>query len=251
MTHFACHPKVGRRRHASSARPGQDPTGSDISEVEARAQALAEVIDQFLMPAIVANRYQEVLAANPIARALSPEFAPGKNFLRRRLLDRAAQELYVTWDEATASAVDGLRDLACPCLKDQRMRAPRVSSTRWATQSTRAVSDNGCGSAVRSPTGPSVPPPQFTVVPERLAVPPPDELGDDVGAALGIPGITAHRAVFSDGPVGGKTLLVHGVLGGVSSLAAQLARWGGVAAAHAMSATGRGRRNAPARHLKK
>ena len=107
------------------------------------------------------------------------------------------------------------------------MRAPRVSSTRWATQSTRAVSDNGCGSAVRSPTGPSVPPPQFTVVPERLAVPPPDELGDDVGAALGIPGITAHRAVFSDGPVGGKTLLVHGVLGGVSSLAAQLARWGG------------------------
>jgi NADPH:quinone reductase len=68
---------------------------------------------------------------------------------------------------------------------------------------------------------------QFTVVPERLAVPLPDELGDDVGAALGIPGITAHRAVFSDGPVGGKTLLVHGVLGGVSSLAAQLARWGG------------------------
>src|SRR6185295_8673012 len=113
-SHFACHPKVGRRRHASSARPGQDPTGSDISEVEARAQALAEVIDQFLMPAIVANRYQEVLAANPIARALSPEFAPGKNFLRRRLLDRAAQELYVTWDEATASAVGGLRDLACP-----------------------------------------------------------------------------------------------------------------------------------------
>ena len=58
---------------------------------------MAEVIDQFLMPAIVANRYQEVLAANPIARALSPEFAPGKNFLRWRLLDRAAQELYVTW----------------------------------------------------------------------------------------------------------------------------------------------------------
>ena len=68
---------------------------------------------------------------------------------------------------------------------------------------------------------------QFAVVPEQLAVPLPDGLGDDVGAALGIPGITAHRAVFSDGPVDGKTLLVHGVLGGVSSLAAQLARWGG------------------------
>jgi hypothetical protein len=32
------------------------------------------------MPAIVANRYLDVLAANPIARALSPEFTPGQNF---------------------------------------------------------------------------------------------------------------------------------------------------------------------------
>ena len=47
------------------------------------------------------------------------------------------------------------------------------------------------------------------------------------GACLGIPGITAHRAVFADGPVGGQTMLVHGVLGSVSSLAAQLARWAG------------------------
>jgi NADPH2:quinone reductase len=68
---------------------------------------------------------------------------------------------------------------------------------------------------------------QFTVVPEHLAVALPDGVGDDVGAALGIPGVTAHRAIFSDGPVGGKTVLVHGVLGGVSSMAAQLARWGG------------------------
>jgi NADPH:quinone reductase len=33
--------------------------------------------------------------------------------------------------------------------------------------------------------------------------------------------------VFGDGPVTGTTVLVQGVLGGVSSLAAQLARWGG------------------------
>src|SRR5208282_773879 len=41
------------------------------------------------------------------------------------------------------------------------------------------------------------------------------------------PGITAHRAVFADGPVESQTVLVHGVLGSVSSLAAQLARWAG------------------------
>ncbi|MFL5842094.1 MAG: NADPH:quinone reductase [Thermoleophilaceae bacterium] len=68
---------------------------------------------------------------------------------------------------------------------------------------------------------------QFTVVPADLAVELPDEVTDELGACLGIPGITAHRAVFADGSVEGKTVLVHGVLGGVSSLAAQLARWAG------------------------
>jgi NADPH:quinone reductase len=64
-------------------------------------------------------------------------------------------------------------------------------------------------------------------VPELQAVPLPNEVSDEIGARLGIPGITAHRAVFSDGAVAGKTILVHGVLGSVSSLAAQLAHWAG------------------------
>jgi NADPH:quinone reductase len=68
---------------------------------------------------------------------------------------------------------------------------------------------------------------QFTVVPDDQAVRLPDNVDDDVGACLGIPGITAHRAVFGDGSVEGKTVLVHGVLGGVGSLAAQLAAWRG------------------------
>jgi NADPH2:quinone reductase len=67
----------------------------------------------------------------------------------------------------------------------------------------------------------------LTTVPERQAVALPDEVTDETGACLGIPGITAHRTVFGDGPVTGKIVLVHGVLGAVSSLAAQLARWGG------------------------
>ena len=68
---------------------------------------------------------------------------------------------------------------------------------------------------------------QFTVVPDHQAAPLPDHLGDELGASLGIPGITAHRAVFADGPVDGQLVLVHGVLGGVGSLAAQLAHWAG------------------------
>ncbi|HTN24092.1 MAG TPA: NADPH:quinone reductase [Solirubrobacteraceae bacterium] len=68
---------------------------------------------------------------------------------------------------------------------------------------------------------------ELTVVPADQAVELPGEVGDELGACLGIPGITAHRAVFGDGPVAGRTVLVQGALGAVGSLAAQLARWGG------------------------
>src|SRR4051812_41940432 len=68
---------------------------------------------------------------------------------------------------------------------------------------------------------------EATVVPDRMAVELPRDVPDELGASLGIPGITAHRAVFGDGPVAGRTVLVHGVLGAVGGFAAQLARWGG------------------------
>jgi NADPH2:quinone reductase len=68
---------------------------------------------------------------------------------------------------------------------------------------------------------------QLTVVPTQQAIELPGNVSDEVGACLGIPGITAHRAVFADGLVAGMTVLVHGVLGGVGAVAAQLAHWGG------------------------
>jgi transcriptional regulator with XRE-family HTH domain len=99
------------------------PKGGDTAELEAAAHGLAAVIDQFLMPAIVLNRYRDVLAANPIARALSPEFRPGQNSLRWRLLDPAARQLFVNWDEATEVSVNGFRELSGSCPTDPRMRA--------------------------------------------------------------------------------------------------------------------------------
>ena len=68
---------------------------------------------------------------------------------------------------------------------------------------------------------------EYVVVPSRQAVGLPDSVPDQVGACLGIPGITAHRAVFGDGTVRGTTVLVHGVLGAVGGAAAQLAAWAG------------------------
>ena len=89
---------------------------------ETVANGLDQLIDQFPMPAVVASKCQDVLAANPCARALSPGFAPGQNFLRWRLLDPAARELYVDWDEATEIAVSGLRDVVGSDLSDPRLR---------------------------------------------------------------------------------------------------------------------------------
>ncbi|OIH93927.1 oxidoreductase [Curtobacterium sp. MCBA15_001] len=65
---------------------------------------------------------------------------------------------------------------------------------------------------------------EYVVVPVELVTPLPDAVPDDIAALLGIPGVTAHRAVFGDGPVSGGVVLVQGVAGAVSSIAAQLAR---------------------------
>ena len=68
---------------------------------------------------------------------------------------------------------------------------------------------------------------QFTVVPARQAVPIPDGIDIDQAAALGIPYLTAYGCLFSDGPIDGQTVLVHGGAGAVGHAAVQLARRGG------------------------
>jgi NADPH2:quinone reductase len=55
----------------------------------------------------------------------------------------------------------------------------------------------------------------------------PDDVSFEAGACLGIPCMTAYCAVFADGPVSGKTVLVTGGAGAVGNYAVQLAVWGG------------------------
>jgi transcriptional regulator with XRE-family HTH domain len=95
----------------------------DHAVLDAAAEGLDGLIDELPFPAIVASKYQDVLAANPIAQALSPGFTVGQNFLRWRLLDPAARELYVDWEDATEAAVSGLRELAGTVPDDPRMQA--------------------------------------------------------------------------------------------------------------------------------
>jgi len=68
---------------------------------------------------------------------------------------------------------------------------------------------------------------QWTVVPAVQAVPLPAQADFSAGACLGIPVITAHRAVFADGSPSGRTLLISGGAGAVGNFAIQLAKWAG------------------------
>jgi len=68
---------------------------------------------------------------------------------------------------------------------------------------------------------------EFTVVPVDQVARLPQGVSADQGACLGIPGITAHRAVHVAGSVSGQTVLVQGAAGSVGLCAVQLARRAG------------------------
>jgi transcriptional regulator with XRE-family HTH domain len=77
--------------------------------VERVPVGIAQLVDEMPMPAYVVGAYFDVLAANLMARALSPTFTPGRNILRQLFLDPADRALYVHWDRVTAATVAGLR----------------------------------------------------------------------------------------------------------------------------------------------
>lgn len=77
---------------------------------------------------------------------------------------------------------------------------------------------------------------ELVALPSRQAVLLPDDAGFDLGAALGIPALTAHRCltVSEGGPtrllpgsLTGRTVLAAGGAGAVGHAAIQLARWAG------------------------
>jgi NADPH:quinone reductase len=65
---------------------------------------------------------------------------------------------------------------------------------------------------------------EWSVVPEEAAVPLPEGVSVELGASLGVPAMTAHRCLFADGPVDGKTVLVAGGAGAVGHFAIELAK---------------------------
>ncbi|HXW45815.1 MAG TPA: NADPH:quinone reductase [Streptosporangiaceae bacterium] len=76
---------------------------------------------------------------------------------------------------------------------------------------------------------------QWSVVPARQAVRLPEGASAELGASLGVPAMTAHRALFADGPVDGKNVLVAGGAGAVGHFAIELAKFHGARVAATVS----------------
>jgi transcriptional regulator with XRE-family HTH domain len=72
--------------------------------------SIRQLLDVLGLPAFVEGRYFDVLAANSLARALSPTLQEGQNRLRAVFLDPAEQALYPDWNQAAARLVAGFRE---------------------------------------------------------------------------------------------------------------------------------------------
>ncbi|MGW5650630.1 NADPH:quinone reductase [Streptomyces humi] len=77
---------------------------------------------------------------------------------------------------------------------------------------------------------------EYTVLPAGHVVPLPERASFDLGATLGVPALTAHRALtvaeqgpswIAPGALDGRTVLVAGGAGAVGHAAIELARWAG------------------------
>lgn len=87
---------------------------------------------------------------------------------------------------------------------------------------------------------------ELVAIPDRQAVRLPDEASFDLGAAIGIPAMTAHRSltVGAEGPdhlepgvLTGRTVLVAGGAGAVGHAAVELAVWAGATVVTTVSST--------------
>ncbi|MCS7475657.1 helix-turn-helix domain-containing protein [Umezawaea endophytica] len=87
-----------RPRRARRPRRETVPTGA------------AKLVALLPLPAFIEGRYFDVLAANPLATALSPRLVTGGNRLRDVFLDPAEQALFPDWERACAGLLAGFRE---------------------------------------------------------------------------------------------------------------------------------------------
>ncbi len=89
------------------ARP--KPRCVDLVSCQAVPEGTARLVAAMPLPAVVQNKYMDVLAANRIAEAFSPNMRVGVNRLRAAFLDPRERDWQPDWEETSANGVAQLR----------------------------------------------------------------------------------------------------------------------------------------------
>jgi transcriptional regulator with XRE-family HTH domain len=110
----ALHLDQGARAHLLDLSQRAGHHASEPAQVQRVRPAVHAMLDSLVdHPAFVLGRRTDVLAANPLARALITDFdaipAPQRNYTRWILLDPQAREVYEDWQSVAADVVGTLR----------------------------------------------------------------------------------------------------------------------------------------------
>jgi transcriptional regulator with XRE-family HTH domain len=108
---------------------------------------IRQLLDALDLPAFVESRMFDVLAANRLATALSPNIRPGENRLRSLFVDDDERDLYPDWDQATGGIVAAFRSSIGTEIDDPRIAslvgelslASEAFRRLWARHDVRAL----------------------------------------------------------------------------------------------------------------
>jgi transcriptional regulator with XRE-family HTH domain len=127
------------------ARPRRPAPGRDPARSEGVSASVRSLIGNWTTtPATVSDRCLTTLAANPVATALSPYFAPGVDTLSAAFLEPEMRAFYRDWDAMTAKTVAYLRSMVAgvddprlgELIGELSLRSERFR-TLWARQDVR------------------------------------------------------------------------------------------------------------------
>lgn len=109
----------------------------------------------------------------------------------------------------------------------------RVGTRVWLYNANRTP--DGAGQGERGTAA------QYAALDARLVAPLPEGVSFEAAAALGVPALTAHRALFADGDISGQRILISGGAGAVGSQAIQMAKAAGATVLTTVSGDEKGR----------
>jgi transcriptional regulator with XRE-family HTH domain len=101
----------------AAARPRSRPARPRRETMPA---GIRQLLDNIGLPAFVEGRYYDILAANRLATALSPNVQVGRNRLRSVFLDPAEQDLLPDWEQMSGNLVAGFRESVGSDIDDPR-----------------------------------------------------------------------------------------------------------------------------------